>query len=81
MSEERVQPSPLQAPLSQLERTLIDEFVRAQGYDPLRLSELPGHEREALLKEASLYASTKLTEVESRSHFVHEIHDGGRPRD
>lgn len=76
MSAERAERSPLQAPLGQLERALIDEFVRGRGYDPLRLSELPERERETLLKEASVYASARLTEVESRSRFVHEIHNG-----
>jgi hypothetical protein len=62
----------------QLERALIEEFMRARGYDPHKLSELPAQEREALLKEASVYASVKLTEVESRSHFLDEIHNSTR---
>ena len=76
MSAERSEISPVEAPLGQLERALIDEFVRARGYDPLRLADLPGEERERLLKEASVYASGRLTEVESRSRFLDEIHDG-----
>jgi hypothetical protein len=76
MSAERADTSALQPPLGQLERALIDEFVRARGYDPLKLADLPEQEREKLLKEASVHASARLTEVESRSHFVHEIHDG-----
>ncbi len=76
MTAERVETSPLQAPLGQLERALIDEFVRGRGYDPAHLAGLPEEERETLLKEASVYASGRLTEVESRSHFIHEIHDG-----
>ena len=65
-----------EAPLGQLERSLIDEFVRARGYQPNTLADLPEHERERLLADASIYASGKLTEVEARSHFVDEIHDG-----
>ena len=68
--------APVEAPLSHLERALIDEFIRARGYDTLSLSNLPAHEREMLLREASLDASTKLAEVESRSHLVHDLHDG-----
>jgi hypothetical protein len=60
-----------------LERTLIDEFVRSKGYDPGRLDELTADVRDALLRDASVHASARLAEVESRSHFVHEIHDGG----
>lgn len=67
---------PLEPPLGHLERALIEEFLRARGYDQLRLSNLPGHEREKVLREASLHASAKLAEVESRSHFVHDLHDG-----
>lgn len=63
-------------PLGQLERSLIEEFVRGRGYDPNKLTDLPQHERERLLADASIYASGKLTEVEARSHFVDEIHDG-----
>jgi hypothetical protein len=76
MSAEQAATTPLRAPLGQLELALIDQFVRARGYDPLKLDELPEHERETLLKEASLHASAKLAEIESRSHFLDEIHDG-----
>jgi hypothetical protein len=64
----------LEAPLSQLERSLIDEFIRARGHDPDKLGDLPAHARERLLSDASVYASGKLTEVEARSHFLDEIH-------
>ena len=64
----------VEAPLSQLERTLIEEYVRRNGYDPDKLAELDSDERERLLKDASVYASGRLMEVESRSHFLDEIH-------
>lgn len=65
-----------ESPLARLERALIDEFVRKRGYDPLTLADLPEGERVSLLKDASVYASGKLMEVEARSHFLDEIHDG-----
>jgi hypothetical protein len=65
----------LEAPLGQLERALIDEFVRARGHDPAQLAALPDEEREKLLTDASVYASGKLMEVEARSRFLKEIHD------
>ena len=77
MSTEGLNVSPLEAPLSQLERALIAEFVQGRGYDPLTLADLPEHERKALLRNVSIYASGKLTEVESREHFLDEIHPGG----
>jgi hypothetical protein len=64
-----------EAPLALLEQSLIDEYVRMHGHDPARLSELVAADRDALLRSASLYASGKLSEVETRSHFVHELHD------
>jgi hypothetical protein len=63
-----------QPPFGQLERTIIDEFLRRRGYDPEHLSALPDAERDAVLKEASIYASAKLAEVESRSHLLDELH-------
>ena len=67
------------APLAELERVFIDAFVRARGHDPRQLSVLPESEREALLKDASIDASARLAEIESRSHLVHEIHDSETP--
>jgi len=78
MSADRSDVSPLEAPLAELERALIEEFVRARGYDTRALATLPDLERAILLKEASIYASAKMTEVESRARFVHDIHDNYR---
>ena len=64
----------LQSPLGALERTLIDEFLRSRGLDQEALGKLPEAERHALMAEASTHASARLTEIESRSHFVHELH-------
>lgn len=77
MSAERSDMYAGDAPLAQLERSLIDEFVRERGYDPLKLGDLPDNERATLLKAASVYASGKLMEVETRSRFLQELHDGG----
>ena len=75
MSNE-TEPRPLKVSLAQLERSLIDDFVRARGYDPNTLIDLPKGDREKLLADASIYASMKLVEVEARSHFLDKIHDG-----
>jgi hypothetical protein len=76
MTKEQPDDQHMEDPLGQLERALIDEFVRASGRDPARLADLPEQERDALLKAASVHASAKLSEIESRSHFIHELHDG-----
>lgn len=82
MSHERSEVH-VESPLSGLERSIIDEFVRARGHDPHNLTALGDEERQRLLKEASVYASGRLMEVEARSHFLDEIHNdvakaGGR---
>ena len=65
---------PLEDPEGQLESALIEEFLRARGLDSVALHALPQATAKRVLTEASVYAATKLAEVESRAHFVHEIH-------
>jgi hypothetical protein len=65
----------LEAPLGQIEQSLIDEFLHSRSHDRHTVEALPEPERHALLAEASVYASSKLTEVESRSHYLNELRD------
>jgi hypothetical protein len=67
----------LEAPLAQIEQSLIDEFLRSHGHDRRSLEALPEPERYALLADASVYASSKLTEVESRSHYLDSMREHG----
>ena len=65
---------PLQSPLAELERQLIQAYVAGAGH---RIDDLLGRtddEARRLLAEASRYASAKLSEVEARSHYIHELH-------
>jgi len=62
-------------PTARLERAFIAEFLERMGLSLTTLHQLPEHEAEALLKEASTYASGKLTEIESRAHLAHELHN------
>ena len=64
----------LEEPLAELERQLISEFLAAAGQDFHAL--LMRHDEAAtrILTEASLYASARLTEVESRSHYLRKLH-------
>ena len=66
--------------LAQLERAFIAEFLQRRGHTLASVHELPEESANALLREASLYASGRLTEVESRAHFVSDIHDAAPPR-
>jgi hypothetical protein len=64
----------MEDPEGQLEKALIEEFLRARGHDLNTLHALPEAEAKRVLTEASVYAAGKLAEVEARAHFVHEIH-------
>ena len=77
MNSTSIDMSPADTFLDQLERRLIVEFVREHGYNPLRVYELSPQERLTLMREASLYASSRLAEVEARSHFLVDIHNPG----
>ena len=61
-------------PEGQLENALIEEFLRARGLDQSALHALPEDEAKRVLTEASVYAATRLAEVEARAHFVRAIH-------
>ena len=65
-------------PEATLERAFIAEFLERRGHTILTVHELPQAEATALMKEASIYASAKLSEVEARAHYVHDIHDASK---
>jgi hypothetical protein len=73
MSKEPGQ-QPLQDPNGLLESELINEFLRTRGYDLRSLDSLPEDKRRRLLREASMHAAGKLTEIEARAHFVDQLH-------
>jgi hypothetical protein len=59
---------------ARLEEAFILEFLERRGYTLATLHTLAGPDAHRLLCEASAYASAKLAEVESRWHYVREIH-------
>jgi hypothetical protein len=61
-------------PLSELERAFIVEFLHARGHTFDTVRALPAADAHALLQQASVYASGRLTEVESRAHLVDDMH-------
>ncbi len=65
-------------PEATLERAFIAEFLERHGHTILTVHDLPETEATALLKEASIYASARLSEVEARAHYVHDIHDASK---
>jgi hypothetical protein len=68
--------APLEEPHAHLERRLIDEYLRGHGHDPDALRGRSDADAKRLLSAASQHAALKLTEVESRAHYVHDLHDG-----
>jgi hypothetical protein len=66
---------PIEEPLAELERQLIDEYLRGAGHDPEQLR--ARHDEpaaRALLTDAATYAASRLAEVEARSHYVRNLH-------
>jgi hypothetical protein len=83
MDDEQV-PSELEecldnGPQSALERSLILEYLRSKGYEYEDVKKLPKESAKALMREACMYASLKLAEVESRAHFRQEIRAPTKP--
>jgi hypothetical protein len=65
---------PMEEPLAELERRLIDDYIRAAGEDPAAVRAKGDEASRKLLTAAAIHAATKLTEVEARAHYVHDIH-------
>ena len=59
---------------ARLEQAFITEFLERRGFTTATLDQLPEADRHRLLTEASSYASARLAEVESRAHYIHELH-------
>lgn len=65
---------PLEEPLAELERRIIDEYIRGHGHDPDTLRASGDASARAILVGASTYAAARLSEVEARSHYVRDLH-------
>ena len=60
-----------------LEKGIIDEFLKNKGYTRESLKKLPPEDARRIMTEASIYASGKLTEIETKAHYRQEIKDVG----
>lgn len=58
-----------------LEKSLIETYLKSKGYTRGDLKKLPEAEARQLMKEASIYASGKLAELEERAQFLQNLHD------
>ena len=70
---------PAEDPHADLERAFIAEYLKSRGHTPATLRELPEPEVQSLLREASRFASGRLSEVEARAHYIHDLHDVAPP--
>jgi len=61
-------------PEAQLEEQLIEDFLRSRGVKRSELAAMPEEQARRILIDASVYAASKLAEVEARAHYVHDIH-------
>jgi len=65
---------PLEDPLAALERELIAAFLAGAGHDYKTLIGREDEQARKLLAQAALYASEKLSEIESRWVYLHKLH-------
>jgi hypothetical protein len=79
MSALQSEPQALDDPHARLEKAFIEEFLHERGYSLKELHTLPEEQARQLMTEASTYASSRLTEVEARAHFVDEVHHTAPP--
>ena len=66
--------NPIEEPLAELERRIIDEYLRGAGHDPVALRSRGDAMARSLLTDAAISASSRLAEVEARSHYLRELH-------
>jgi hypothetical protein len=66
----------LEEPLAGLERQFIAAYLGGAGFDYNELIARHDDEARRLLADAALYASQRLSEIESRSTYLHKLHDG-----
>jgi hypothetical protein len=74
MPADRFDTPPLEEPLAELERRIIDDYIRERGHDPAVLRGSAEAGARQILIDASVYAANRLGEVEARSHYVRDLH-------
>lgn len=73
MNPDDMPPQPMHEPLAELERELVSAYVAGTGHTIESLVARDDAEARAILAQASLYASSRLTEVESRLHYLQSL--------
>ena len=57
------------SPQSKLGKLLVERYLKDKGYQLEDLSDLPVEEAKELMKEACMYASLKLAEIDAKARF------------
>ncbi len=57
------------------EKKFIEIYLKEKGYTLEHLRHMAPEQARQLMKEASIYASNKLAEIEMRAKFVTTLHD------
>jgi hypothetical protein len=65
--------TPMHQPEAELERQLIEEYLRSHGHDPDALRSRMDVESHQVLAEASNHASQRLAQLECRYHYIHDL--------
>lgn len=73
MTKDTVDVQPIHEPLAELERELIATYVAGMGHDLATLVGRSDDQAKQILAEASRYATGRLTEVETRSHYLRSL--------
>jgi hypothetical protein len=63
----------IEGPQSVMEKILLEEYLKAQGYTLKEVHDLPEEKARELMTKASQYASLKMAQVESSAHFRDKI--------
>jgi hypothetical protein len=59
---------------ARLENAFIESYLRGKGITLSELSNLPESDAKSLMREASIYASGKMAEIDLKSHFINILH-------
>jgi hypothetical protein len=76
MTANPLERTPIEDPLAELERQLIDAYLAGAGMGVDYYTLVSRHDDAArrLLAEAARYASERLSEIESKLHYLHKLH-------
>ncbi|PDW02088.1 hypothetical protein [Candidatus Viridilinea mediisalina] len=62
-----------------LEWAYLEEYLKGVGHSVEDLQTMPAERAKELMRDASLFASMRMSEVEARSHLMEELHGGPMP--